>query len=261
MDGTSWLRQGEKPLFEGVLWSRPENRRFAGKLLIIGGHRQSFNAVSETYAAALKASIGTARVILPQSLQSMLRALFPEAEFAPSNNIGSFSRDALATWLEAAEWADGVLLAGDFGRNSETAVLLEDFLEKYEGLVVITGDAADYFQRSDGKLKQRYNSVITIGIDRLQKLALPDTAIRQGDDLAQMVAKVCEFTGVVNADFITFHSGNIIVASGGKVSTTPAKTFDEAAAAAYAAVWLIQQASKPFEALTSAAYCYSCDQK
>src|SRR5437868_284792 len=130
MEDTNWLRQNREPLFPNILWSRPENKRYAGKLLIIGGHKQSFNDVSAAYSAALKAGIGTVRVILPDSLQKMLAKVFPEAEYAASTPIGSFSRQALGSLLDAADWADGVLLAGDLGRNSETAILLEAFVEK-----------------------------------------------------------------------------------------------------------------------------------
>lgn len=256
MDDTSWLKQTDKPLFEDILWSRPENKRYAGKLLIIGGHKQSFTAVSEAYGAALKAGIGTVRVMLPQSLNGMLKAVFPEAEYAPSNKIGSFSRDSLAAWLEAAEWADGVLLAGDFGRNSETAVLLEGFSDKYDGVLGVTGDTIDYFLKDAQALKQRYNNVITLGVDKLQKLALPDVVLKQQDDLAQMVMKLRSFTDVTKASFITCHGGTMIAASGGRVSTTPAKEFSETKAAAYAIVWLLQQPKKPFEALTTAIYGY-----
>ncbi len=256
MGNTNWLRQADKPLFEDVLWSRPENKRHAGKLLIIGGHKQNFNAVSEAYAATLKAGIGTARVLLPQALQSMLKTVFPEAEYAPSNKIGSFSRDALATWLEAADWADGVLLAGDFGRNSETAILLEEFIEKYDGQLGVTGDTVDYFLKDIDKLKQRYNAVITTTVAKIQKLAVPDTVIKQQDDLAQMVNKLSVFTDVTKTSFTTFHGGNIIVASGGRVSTTPSKSFREVEVAAYATVWLLQQPQKPFEALTTAIWGY-----
>ena len=260
MDSTSWLKQGDTILFEDVLWSRPENKRFAGKLLIIGGHKQSFNAVSDAYAAALKSGIGTARVILPQSLKSMLKTVFPEAEFAPSNPIGSFSRDALATWLEAAEWADGVLLAGDFGRNSETAVLIDSFIKKYEGPLGITGDAIEYFNANSGELLQTYNAVITAGVDKLQKLALPQTALRQQDDLAQLVQKLSKLTDMIEANLVTHHAGNVLVARYGKVSTTLVNDFEVEKAAAYSIVWLLQQPQKPFEALTTAAYCYASNQ-
>lgn len=261
MESTNWLKQTNKPLFEDMLWSRPENKRFAGKLVIIGGHKQSFNDVSDAYAAALKAGVGTARVLLPQALQPMLKSVFLEAEYAPSNKIGSFSRDALAAWLEAAEWADGVLLAGDFGRNSETAVLLEGFIEKYDGLLTVAGDSLDYFLKDSENLLGRYNTVITAAVDKLQKLAVPGAVIRQQDGLVQIVNKLSIFTDENKASFITFHAGNIIVANGGRASTTPANNINQADTAAYAAVWLLQQPQKTFEALTTAVFCGAHDQQ
>ena len=44
-----WQRQtSEKPLFADVLWSRPENRNLAGKLLIAGGNLYGFAAPAES---------------------------------------------------------------------------------------------------------------------------------------------------------------------------------------------------------------------
>src|SRR3954471_3597520 len=122
---TNWLRQTpDKPLFPDILWSRPENKRLAGKLLVIGGSSHGFAAPGGAYTAAQKAGIGSVRVLLPDSTEKALSKILPEAEFAPSTISGSFSRQALGILLAQAEWADGVLLAGDFGKNSETAILL-----------------------------------------------------------------------------------------------------------------------------------------
>src|SRR5512146_3316650 len=145
MGNMNWLKQTDEPLFPDILWARPENKRHAGKLLIIGGHSQNFSAVSRAYAAAHKAGAGTIRVLLPLSLQKMLAKAFPEAEFADITGIGSFSRAALGLFLELSDWADAVLLAGEFGRNSETAVLLESYVNKYSGSLTLTGDSLDYF--------------------------------------------------------------------------------------------------------------------
>ena len=40
-----WQKQGLKPLFGEVDMDRPEQKRFAGKLLIIGGNKGAFFAV------------------------------------------------------------------------------------------------------------------------------------------------------------------------------------------------------------------------
>jgi hypothetical protein len=253
----NWLKQTpDKPLFPDVLWSRPENRRRAGKLLIIGGHMQSFNAVSEAYSAALKAGIGTVRVVVPDSLRKMLVKLFPEAEYAASTPIGSFSRQALGELLEASRWADGVLLAGDFGRNSETAVLLDGFIDKYKGLLAMAGDSVDYFLKHPAKLTSRPQTLILAEPDQLQKLAGP-SLIKQSADLVPFLQQLSEWVSQTDLSVITVHSNHAITGYKGQVSTSPVNITETGPKlAAYATVWLLQQPERVFEALTSAIYSY-----
>lgn len=256
MESTNWLKQIDKPLFPDVLWSKPENKRQAGKLLIIGGHSQNFSVVSRAYAAAVKAGAGSIRVILPMSLQKMLAKSFSEAEFADSTAIGSFSRQALGLFLELSGWADGVLLAGEFGRNSETAILLENYVAKFAGQLTLAGDSLDYFYRDPKALTNRSETTIVGGLNQIQKLA--PTAIRQQDNLAQLVNKLSFFTDKTETFFITEQNGQIIIAGQGNISTTPTKNRAvNEETAAYATVWRLQQPAKPFEALTAAAYCLS----
>lgn len=254
----NWLRQApDKPLFPDILWSRPENRRHAGKLLIIGGHAQSFSAVSEAYGAALKAGGGTVRVIVPQKLQPTLKNIFPEAEYAPCNEIGSFSRQALADLLDAAAWADAVFLAGDFGRNSETAVLLESFVKRYTGKLALTGDSLDYFQNNPRGLVSRADSLIIATLSQLQKLAMP-ALVQQNADLVKAVEQVAAWTIENDLSIVTTHVNQVIVASGQKISTTPVNlAVLTPSLAAYAAIWWLQQPEHAFEALTTAVYCFS----
>src|SRR5436190_19464308 len=145
MENTNWLKQTkDTPLFPDLLWSRPENKRQAGKLLIVGGNKFGFAAPATAYGAALKAGVGSCRVLLPVSLKRILGTLL-EADFAPSNPSGSFAQNSLDSFLENAAWADGVLMAGNIGRNSETAIALDAFVEKYKGPIGVADDALDYF--------------------------------------------------------------------------------------------------------------------
>lgn len=254
----NWSRQTpDKPLFEDVLWSRPENRRHAGKLLIIGGHSQSFNAVSQTYAAATKAGAGTIRVILPERLRKMVSSFFPEAEFAPSNQIGSFGREALAELLDATDWADGVMLAGDLGRNSETALLLDDFVEKYAGLLALAGDSIDYFLNHSDKLTKRQKTLVIGGLNQIQKLASPNL-IQQKADFIKVLEQVSNWVEKTDLSVVTVHSKQAIIAYKQKISTTPVEVAEpDESLAAYATVWYLQQPEKPFEALTTAIHVMS----
>jgi NAD(P)H-hydrate repair Nnr-like enzyme with NAD(P)H-hydrate dehydratase domain len=63
VENTNWFKQRQtEPLFADLLWSRPENRLRAGKLLIIGGNKHLVAAPGNAYTAAEKAGIGSCRV-------------------------------------------------------------------------------------------------------------------------------------------------------------------------------------------------------
>lgn len=252
MDDTKWLKQASQPLFPDVLWSRPENSRYAGKLMVAGGHAQSFSAPSRAFMAASKAGAGTVRILLPDSLQKTVGSGFAEAEFAASTPIGSFSRKAFALFMDLAGWSDWVLLAGDFGKNSETAVLLDNFIEKYGGGLTISGDAIDYFQNSADRIINRQNTLITATFSQLQKLAMPYIALKQTADLAQVISNLNQWTSQNQLEIVTEHSGRITVTCSGRTSTT--KGHFDSDVAAYASVWRLQQPQTAFEALTCAVF-------
>ncbi len=247
----NWLKQQPgKPLFPEILWSQPENKRLAGKLLVIGGNSHSFKAPADAVASSEKAGAGQVRVVLPDSLRKTLLPIFPEAIFTSSTPSGSFARDSLAEFISSGEWADTVLLAGDFGKNSETAILLESFLQKYEGLVVLAGDSLDYFQKSGESLLNRTATLLAAELPRLQKLILPEVLIKQSMDLHQITETLGELTRRLPVHILTFHANQAIAASAGRVSTTP-RGSDLNELAARAAVFWLQNRAKPFEAITT----------
>lgn len=255
-----WQKQTpDKPLYPDLLWSRPENARFAGKLLIIGGNIQGFAAAGEAYTEATKAGIGTGRVLLPDSLQKTVGRVLETGEYAPSTPSGSFSKRALAELIAHSAWADGVLLAGDFGRNSETAILLEQFASKYSGQLTITKDAVDYFLNISAVL-DRPDTTLVLSFAQLQKLAANARFTRPFTfemDLLRLVEALHEFTVTNQANIIVRHLNNIFVAVKGQVSTTPVGNETKiwrVKTAAHAAVWWLQNPSKSYEALTTAMF-------
>jgi hypothetical protein len=259
MENTSWLIQKtNQPIFSDLLWSRPENRLHAGKLLIVGGNKHLVAAPGIAYSAALKAGIGTVRVLLPDATKRMIGKFFPEAEFSPSTPSGSFAREGLGQMLELAQWADGVLLAGDFGHNSETAILLESFAEKYTGQLVVAQDAVDYFLNSKSLFFTRENTLPVINFGKLQKLAQnnrPQPPIKYEMNMRQLV----EVLGEWRINLITNHADQFVAVSNHQASTT--KMSEESnwqvELAAYASTWWLQNPSKTLESLTTAIYDYA----
>jgi hypothetical protein len=254
-----WVKQtAGQPLYPELLWSRPENKARAGKLLIAGGNAHGFAAAGTAYGEAGKAGIGTARVLLPDSLQKTVGRVFEAGEFAPSTPSGSFGRRALAELLEMGAWADAVLLAGDFGRNSETAILLEQFLTKYSGQLVLTKDAVDYFTKAPLPLLTRPDTLLVISFAQMQKIASNSQfipAFTFDMDFLQLIDTLHVFTRQHQPAVIVKHLQTIFVAANGQVSTTKLpEDIDiwRVKVAAHAAVWWLQNPSKTFEALTTA---------
>ncbi len=251
-----WQKQGSEPLFPELIWSRPENKQHAGKLLIIGGSASGFASVAEAYASALTAGIGMARVLLPASLQKTVVNVFPEAEFATANASGSFASNALAALIDASAWADGMMLAGDLGKNSETQIMLEQFSNKYAGQLTLTGDSIDFFLANSSPLLARNNTTLVPNFSQLQKLAAASgVAITSRLELLQFVEKLHELNSKTRANIIIAINGQVLVASNGQVSTTatnPKVSITKLAASA--AVWVLQNPERTFEALTCASY-------
>lgn len=254
-----WQKQElDKPLFEDLLWSRPESKKTAGKLLIIGGNIHSFAAVGQAFEDATKAGAGSIRTIMPDSLQKTVSKLLPEADFAASTPSGSFSQKALVEWLDSSAWADHVLMAGDLGRNSETAIVLEKFAAKYNGQLTITKDAIDYFTKNPKDLLARSKTTLVVNIAQLQQIASHSgspTAFTFDMSLVQMVERLSQFTTEHYTNVMIKHLDTLYVSVNGQVSTTRTDLKDEDSwripIAASAAVWWLQNPTKPFEALTT----------
>lgn len=258
MTHTFWFKQTTgQPLFPDLLWSRPEHKAQARKLLIIGGNLHGFAAPAEAYVTAVKAGAGTVRILLPDSVKKIAGQVLETVDYASSTPSGSFSQEALGICLEHASWADGVLLAGDFGRNSETAILLEKFVSKYMGPLIITKDAADYFLSIPLNVLERSDTTLVLTIAELQKMGVGTglaTPILFSMDLLQLVDSLHFMTTRYPANLVVKHLGNVFVASNGKVSTTKLEKDLEiwrVSTAAKSSVWLVQNAAKPFEALTT----------
>lgn len=255
MDHTYWHKQdSNKALYPDIQWSRPETKKARGKLLIIGGNSQGFTAPAQTYSDAVTAGIGTARVVLPQHVQKLLPKNFSEMEFAPSTPSGSFARKALGELMVGTTWADGVLLAGDFGRNSETAILLEQFIQKYAHQLTLAHDTIDYFMDNPKALLTRPRTLLVPTFGQLQKLTIgakSTLAFTTRMDLLHFVDALHVFTKTHNTALVAQHLETIFVAVDGEVSSTKSAARDEVTLASTAAVWWLQHNSKPFEALTS----------
>ncbi len=248
-----WQRQDpDKPLFPDLIWSRPQNKNGAGKLLIIGGQAQEFSHVAAAYAAAEKAGAGTVRVIMPESTRKVTKML-PNIEYAPGNSSGSFAKTALSNFFEASEWADHVLLAGDLGRSSETTTVIDGYLLRCMAPVTIAESALASTNVPAEQLLQRPVNII-LGAKRLQKLGTElelTTAITSETGAIRLSEILHKITSGKKGSLVTEHGGFTWVSSAGQVSGTSPDESNQTILAVKAAVWTMQNPGKIFEALTT----------
>lgn len=253
-----WRRQTpEKPLFPEIEWNKPEQRRLAGRLGIIGGNKLGFAGVADTYSTALDMGVGEVRVLLPDVLKKTIPTTITDTIFAPTNPSGGLARPALTEMQALGEWANGILLAGDAGRNSETAILYEDFLAEYEGQLTITRDAADLIKNGSQQIAERPNTMLVLSFAQVQKLfqnVYYPKILTFSMQPASLTEALHKFTITYPVSIMTLHKDYLFIAHDGQVTTTdwqnPMAIWRGKIAAQAASYWLWNPNS-PLEAATA----------
>lgn len=258
MTPSYWQRQDPaKPLFPDVEWNKPERRDQAGRLAIIGGNKIGFAAVATAYDDALKAGIGQCRVVLPDVLKRAIPTNITDTLFVPTNPSGGMAKDGLAEMQAAATWADILLLIGDTGRNSETAITLEELLRTNNTPAVITRDNFDLLKNSSELLLSRDNTLLVLSFAQLQKLfqsVYYPKILTFSMQLSNLVEALHKFTITYPATIAVLHQQSFIVAHTGNVVTTPWQNpmaIWRGSVATKAAVYWAWNLTKPLEAVTT----------
>ena len=258
MDTSYWRTQTTtKPLFPDIEWAKPEQRSQAGRLGIVGGNKLGFAGVAEAYGRALSTGIGEARVLLPDALKKSIPPIITDTVFAASNPSGSLSKDAAPELHALAAWATGILFVGDAGRNSETAILYEDFLRSYDGPIILTRDAVDLVKNSSQALVERPQTLLVLSFAQLQKLfqsVYYPKILTFSMQLAQLVDAVHKFTITYPVTIAVLHKDHLVVAHDGQVTTTEwgnAMAIWRGSVATVAACYALWHPAKPLEAVTA----------
>jgi NAD(P)H-hydrate repair Nnr-like enzyme with NAD(P)H-hydrate dehydratase domain len=255
MDFDYWKRQtGGTPLFPDLEWSKPEMRAQAGKLGIIGGNKLGFAGVAEAYTTAIKTGVGQARVLLPDELRKAMPKTITDTVYGATNPSGSLSKDAITEMVALGAWADEILLIGDAGRSSETAIVYEQFIQTYKGRLVVTRDAIDLVKNSARELIERPDTLIIASFAQLQKLfqaVYYPKVLTFSMQLTQLIEAVHKFTITYPVTLTVLHKDFLIVAHDGQVISTewnnPMAIWRGSVASKAAAYWL-WNASKPLQA-------------
>lgn len=255
---TYWHKQTDNnPLFPDIAWSKPEQRSLAGRLGIVGGSKQGFIAVAESYSTALETGAGEARVLLPSDLKKSIPPTMTDVVFAASNPSGSLSREAKGELAALGDWASGILMIGDSGKNSETSILYEEFIGDYGGPLTITRDAIDLLRQASTSLVERPHTLLVMSFSQTQKLfqtVYYPKMITFNMQLAQAVEALHKFTVTYPVTIATLHKDHLIIAHGGEVTTTPWQNpmaIWRGSVATKAATFWLWNVNKPLETTTA----------
>lgn len=258
MDYSYWKKQtAGTPLFPDIEWNKPEQRGKAGKLGIIGGNKLGFAGVAEAYGVATDAGVGQVRVLLPDVLKKTIPPIITDTVFGPTNQSGSLTKDAVAEMSALGQWADSVLLIGDAGRSSETAIAYEQFIQHYQGPLILTRDAIDLIKNGSQSLVDRPQTLLVASFAQLQKLfqlIYYPKVLTFSMQLTNLVEAVHKFTITYPISIAVLHKDNLVIASGGEVVTIPwdnPMAIWRGSVAARAAAYWLWSPKKPLEAVVS----------
>jgi hypothetical protein len=251
------IQDPKKPLFPDVEWSKPEQQLQRGRLGIIGGNKLGLRAVAESYEVALQTGAGEARVLLPDSLKKTVPKAMHDVIYGVSNPSGALAKDALIECLAIGAWSSTLLLIGDAGRNSETAIVYEQILDKYQGPLVITRDAFDLVRLAGEQLVNRPDTHLVLSFAQLQKLfqaVYYPKVLTFSMQLMHLVEALHKFTITYPVSLTVFHQETIIVAFDGAITTTPWENpmaIWRGNTPTRAATYLMWTPNRPLEAITA----------
>ena len=222
LDFEYWQKQGKTPLFPEVDSWPPEQKRFAGKLLLVGGNKGSFFAVANAMQMAVKRGVGEVRVVMPKSLKGKVPSM-PEIIVAEAEASGAFGKPALSEILLQAAWADAVVVVGELGRNAETSVMMAEFLKICDKPIYLMRDAVDAAAADVMNWSLNETPVTLLAtVPQLQKLLRTmyyPKMITLSMPTNQLVETLHKFTLSFEMTIMTYHNEQIIMAQNGEVIT------------------------------------------
>ncbi len=265
MDTIYWQKQTNTSLFPDLEWNKPERKAQAGHVLVIGGHEHALNAPAQAYELLKSQGVGEVRVVLPNKTKRLVQAFLPQALYLPSTPSGELAQDGFNELMEYSQWADTILLTGDSGRNSQTAIVFEQLVKAYTGNIVVTRDSMELLHTASQALLQRPATTLVLAFGQLQKLVKQighPMPLVSSIDLPRLVSFMHNLSTEYPTAFVTLHQNQLICAANGSVSTTKLNQDAEPKhwrlpLSTFVAGYQTWNPTKPFEALTHSAYTYA----
>ena len=215
-----WIRNPDLKLYKDLEWNIPEQK--SGTLNIVGGNSSSFSTVVHTAEFLSKTfPIKKLNILLPASLKSKVPPL-PDITFLPATESGSIDKSPLLN--DFLDSADFTMIVGDVSKNSATSVALSDAIKSTTRPVLLTRDAIDSVTPEMTNLIERENLYLIGSLAQIQNVfraVYYPKMILLSQPLMPIVEALHKFTLSYPVTILTFHQDQIIVASSGKVVTTP----------------------------------------
>lgn len=224
----------------------------------MGGHKNQFDEVQRLYQLADAAGAGEVQAAMPDSLRPTAGAS-GFGYYLPATALGSLGRAALGELLQLANDYDGVILGVNLTNNAETGILVESLLRKYHGRLIITAETIEILKFHPELITNNPNAVVVTNMAGLFALAnhrrLP-IAIKPHAGVIGKITVIQQLADLGECSYVVSDS-EVIVASERQVSLTALKqslSHEPALMTALAATFWVQQPSKTFAGLTSAAW-------
>ncbi len=255
--GNYWLKQQEdKPLFEDVLWMKPENPHQRPKVLIIGGSPHGLATTIKLYDAIKSKAAYQTKVAMPRSVEKIIGTTLDDAVFVDSTPSGEISVDAKTELLAMLGWAQAVVISDDLGNNSQTELMLPGLVQAAEAPVFVLGHSIELIQKSADDLAGKDNLIILGNVSEAARFtAHTSVALQNSDGLVQFIDKLERQSKSRKYSVVTLHQDRVVV-SNSRASTS--KISNQTDWGVRFVAQSIQFAknfdSQQFEALTTGAY-------
>ena len=256
-----WKKQSDKPLFDDLIFSKPEQKSLAGKLGILGGNKLSFLAVANAYKAALDEGVGEVNLVLPDALKKTLGNI-PGALFSPSNPSGGLAKEACVDINAIQNESNGLLRIGDAGKNTETQLLYEKCINNFgiDKPIIISRDAVDLLINSIQDLIDKPNIVFVLSFMQLQKIFRTlyyPIVLTHSMQTSKLVEAIHKFSLTYTSTICVFHENQILTAQNGNIISSdfvnPLNIW-QGKTPAQIASWCIWNPHKLQEAVITAVY-------
>jgi NAD(P)H-hydrate epimerase len=137
------------------------NKGDCGKLLIVGGSRGMAGAVCLAARAAGRSGAGLVKVAVPEPIWDVVATKLDEALTAgwPATRGGGLCEKALDPLLEAAAWADVVVLGPGLGTDPQTTAVVRAAVRQIHKPLVLDADGLNAFAGRVGLLGQAQHAL------------------------------------------------------------------------------------------------------